>query len=356
MNAKTTLLHGAGKAVKKAAPTILTVVSAAGVVATAALAVRATPKALKRIEAAKAVKKAENGGNLTRMETIGACWQCYVPAAATGIAVIGCIFGANALNRRQQAALVSAYALVIRSYNDYQRKVKELHGVDAHRRIMEALAAEKSKKQPIYAGTLIGSSSLDFEDAGEEERLFYDAISERYFQATISQVLQAEYHLNRNFALGGGFITLNQFYEFLGIEPVPGGDEVGWMVSDGLYWVDFDHQKTVVDDGLNGEVECYIIDAPFPPVSEREYEDMELRGLRRNCISYYGESIFNRRFDFMDSKTIFKVLSFVGMALGGIGTLLSAWADGREQDAIIEEKINEALAAREHGEKESEEP
>ena len=31
MNAKTTLLHGAGKAVKKAAPTILTVVSAAGV-------------------------------------------------------------------------------------------------------------------------------------------------------------------------------------------------------------------------------------------------------------------------------------------------------------------------------------
>lgn len=57
VNAKTTLLHGAGKAVKKAAPTILTVISAAGVVATAALAVRATPKALKRIEAAKAVKR-----------------------------------------------------------------------------------------------------------------------------------------------------------------------------------------------------------------------------------------------------------------------------------------------------------
>ena len=47
---------------------------------------------------------------------------------------------------------------------------------------MEALAAEKSKKQPIYAGTLIGSSSLDFEDAGEEERLFYDAISGGIFR------------------------------------------------------------------------------------------------------------------------------------------------------------------------------
>lgn len=58
----------------------------------------------------------------------------------------------------------------------------------------------------------------------------------------------------------------------------------------------------------------------------------------------------------MDSKTIFKVLSFAGMALGWIGTLVGDWADGREQDAIIEEKVNEALAAREHGEKESEEP
>ena len=58
----------------------------------------------------------------------------------------------------------------------------------------------------------------------------------------------------------------------------------------------------------------------------------------------------------MNQKAIFKVLSLVGMALGGIGTLLSAWADNQEQDAVIEEKVNEALAAREHGTTESEEP
>lgn len=58
----------------------------------------------------------------------------------------------------------------------------------------------------------------------------------------------------------------------------------------------------------------------------------------------------------MNQKTIFKVLSLVGMALGGIGTLLSAWADNKEQDAVIEEKVNEALAAREHGTTESKEP
>ena len=51
----------------------------------------------------------------------------------------------------------------------------------------------------------------------------------------------------------------------------------------------------------------------------------------------------------MEQKTIFKVLSLLGLALGGIGTLLSSWADNKEQDAIIEEKVNEALAARENG-------
>ena len=254
----------------------MTCISAAGVVVTVVLAVKATPKALKCIEKEKEVKNPENGENLTRMETIAACWRCYIPAAATGIATIGCIFGANALNRRQQASLVSAYALASRSFNSYKRKVKELYGEEAHKKVMASLAAEKSTKPEISAGSLAQMTSLGFEDANEEERLFYDAISDRYFQATISQVLQAEYHLNRNFAIGGGFITLNQFYEFLGISKVKGGDEVGWMVSDGLYWVDFDHQKTVVDDGLNGEVECYIIDAPFPPVSEEEWEDMEI--------------------------------------------------------------------------------
>ena len=61
------------------------------------------------------------------------------------------------------------------------------------------------------------------------------------------------------------------------------------MVSDGRYWVDFDHQRTVVDDGLNGEVECWIIAAPFPPVTYEEWEDMEICPVRRNSISYYGE-------------------------------------------------------------------
>lgn len=46
----------------------------------------------------------------------------------------------------------------------------------------------------------------------------------------------------------------------------------------------------------------------------------------------------------MNQRNIFKLLSLAGGVLGGIGTLLSGWADSKEQEAIIEEKVNEALA------------
>lgn len=275
MKSKGHLAHKVGKSMKRASPTILTCIGAVGMVATVVLAVRATPKALRLIEAAEGHRDDPNltQESLTKTEIVKTTWKCYIPATVTGTATLVCIFGANILNRRQQASLVSAYTLVSRSYNDYKRKVKEICGEEAHKQVMASLAAEKSTKPPLYAGTLGKMTSLGFDEAHEEELLFYDAISERYFQATISQVLQAEYHLNRNFALGSGFTSLNQFYDFLGIDKVPGGDEIGWMVSDGLYWVDFDHVKTIVDDGLNGEVECYIIDAPFPPMKEEDYDE-----------------------------------------------------------------------------------
>ena len=52
----------------------------------------------------------------------------------------------------------------------------------------------------------------------------------------------------------------------------------------------------------------------------------------------------------MKKRMIFKLMSMVGVALCGIGTVLSGWANDREQDEIIEEKVNEAFAASENKE------
>lgn len=108
--------HKIGRSLKKASPTILTCIGAAGVVATAVLAVKATPKADSLI---KADSRRNHDGDpyaATKLEAVKSCWKCYIPAAATGVATIICIFGANTLNKKQQASLASAYALVNRSY------------------------------------------------------------------------------------------------------------------------------------------------------------------------------------------------------------------------------------------------
>lgn len=241
---------------KRHSSTILTCVGAAGVAITAVMAVKATPKAIRLLEEAEK----EKGEALTKIEVVKTTAPVYIPSAVMGVLTISCIFGANMLNKRQQAALTSAYAVINRAYSNYRNKVCELYGEETHENILASIAAEKAKNVPIYSSTFTSNCCLDFDDPTEEEKLFYDVFGERYFQSTFSRVLQAEYHLNRNFVLGAT-VSLNDFYEFLGIEKTDYGDTVGWDIFGGLCWVDFDHRKTVMDDGL----ECYIIDMAFEP-------------------------------------------------------------------------------------------
>lgn len=125
--------------------TILTVISAVGVGATAVIAVKDTPKALRILEESEQ----EKGEELTIKEKIIAAGPVYIPAIAVGISTIACIFGANALNKRNQATLMSAYALLDQSYKDYKRKVSDIYGEDADKKIIEEVAKEEVEHRDI---------------------------------------------------------------------------------------------------------------------------------------------------------------------------------------------------------------
>ncbi len=226
-----------------------------GLFGTVVAAINATPKAIKLIENAEE----EKGDKLTKLEVVKTVWKPYVPMAAICFGTAVCIVGSNILSKRQQASLVSGYALVSGAFSEYKNKVKELYGKEAHDRIISAIAAEKSHASPITANTCFSDTCLDFGD-NEEEMLFYDDWSRRYFTSTLSKVLQAEYHLNRNYVLRG-CVELNEFYDFLGISRLDSGDEVGWTCEEEISWIDFDHQRTTTDDGL----EVHIIQMVFAP-------------------------------------------------------------------------------------------
>lgn len=124
---------------KRHSSTILTVMGAIGVGATAVIAVKDTPKALKILDEAEQ----EKGEELTVKEKIITAGPVYIPAIAVGVSTIACIFGANALNKRNQAALMSAYALLDQSYKDYKRKVSDIYGEDADKKIIEEVTKEE---------------------------------------------------------------------------------------------------------------------------------------------------------------------------------------------------------------------
>lgn len=248
--------------------TILTCVGAVGVIATSVLAVRATPKAIERIKNDSRKNHDGDPYAYTNTEAVRSAWTCYIPAAIMGTSTIVCIFGANVFNKRQQAAISSAYALLNTSYHDYKQKLKELYGEEAHQIIVDSIVRENCKDVYLTSVGLCSCSTLDFEEHNpEDERLFYDTFSKRYFESTVNRVIQAEYHLNRNFTLSG-HLPVNDFYEFLGLELIEGGDEIGWSWEDGLYWIDFAHHKTVLDDGL----EVYIIDLEWLPTTDWDSE------------------------------------------------------------------------------------
>lgn len=252
------ICYKSGAYLKRHSSTILTCVGAIGVIATAVVTAKSTPKAMRLLEQAKE----EKGEDLTKLEVIKTAAPAYIPSAVIGASTIACVFGANVLNKRHQAALVSAYALADNAYKEYRNKVKEMLGEETDNQIREAIARDKTECKEIDV-FVPGYRSLD---TSGEKHLFYEELRGEYFESTIEAVQNAEYHLNRNFSMRG-CASLNEFYEFLGLEQTKEGDVIGWdcgrMIEEyEATWIDFDHRlTTITSDGL----ECYFITMPIPP-------------------------------------------------------------------------------------------
>ena len=104
--------------------TVLTCLGGVGVVVTSVMAVKVTPKSLKKIETAEQ----EKGEELSKWEKVKVDGPSYVPEVPIGAATVTCVIGANLLTSRRQANIASAYALVSESYKQYQNKVREIYG------------------------------------------------------------------------------------------------------------------------------------------------------------------------------------------------------------------------------------
>ena len=205
-------------AIVKHSPEILTGIGIAGMITTTVLAVKATPKALELVEEAKKVERTDA---LTLVETVKVAWRPYIPAAVTCTVSIACLVGASSVSARRNAALATAYKLSETALTEYREQVVETVGEKKEQAIREKVGQKQIEKN--YADT------SEVQETGSGDTLFLEPLSKRFFKSDRSKVEKAENLLNKRMIHDFiGTVSLNEFYDEIGLDRTDLGDVMGW--------------------------------------------------------------------------------------------------------------------------------
>lgn len=197
-----------------------------------------------------AEKKFSN--DMTVKEKIKEIIPIYIFPASIAFATIGCILGSCAIGRKHELAITNSYIVLSETYRAYKEKVKELNGERANSNAIAKIVSDNKYN-------IIELEPRDYSFLkNEEDILFFDEFSGRFFETKPSIVLQAE----RDFVLyvqQTGIANINDFYSFLGLPPIPGDGYLDYNPDD-ISWINFFHdEKEVSNDGLK----CIIISFYF---------------------------------------------------------------------------------------------
>lgn len=221
----------------KHSPEILIGVGITGMITTTVLAVKDTPKALKCIERRKAELHVDE---LTVAETVEAAWKCYIPAGVTCVLSTACLIGASSVSLKRNAALATAYTLSETAMREYREKVVETIGEKKEEAIRDSIAKDKIDEHPVSKSEVIIT--------GKGETLCYDVFNDRYFRSDIDKLKRAANEVS-HIMLQEGYVSLNDFYEEIGLKPVPKGDDLGWNANKSRDLVEIDPSAQLTEEG-----------------------------------------------------------------------------------------------------------
>lgn len=234
-------------------PEILIGIGIAGMISSAVLAVRATPKALELIEKKKDEERVDE---LPVSETVSAAWKCYIPAGAVCILSAACIICGNSVHTKRNVALAAAYQISESAFKEYAEKVTESIGEKKEQKIRDNIAKDTIDRNPVKNTEVILTGAGDV--------LCYDVISGRYFHSDINKLKKAENDLNRQMR-DEVYISLNDFYYEIGLDPISIGDDIGWSIDRGYIDLSFSSQLDI-----NG-TPCLVMSYSLAPRYDYKY-------------------------------------------------------------------------------------
>lgn len=229
---------------KKHSPEILVFLGIGGTVTGAVMACKATRKMddvlADHAERVETVKKRDpdDKKELTKAyaHTGVQLVKLYGPSITVGALSVSSILAGNSILRKRNVALAAAYAAVDQGFKDYRGRVVERFGAETDNELRHNLHKEKidetvedengKKKKVKREITVVGDDApsdytryfVKGEAKAAEGNDSYDLFYLRSQQELANHMLRAR-----------GFVTLNDAYELLGIDPSVAGQMVGWV-------------------------------------------------------------------------------------------------------------------------------
>ena len=210
-------------------PEILIGFGLAGMLTSTVLAVKATPKALDILE--------REDRELSKVDKVKLTWKCYAPAAVGYCVSAACIIGANSVNAKRNAVLAGAYKLSETALLEYRDKVTEVLGEEKEKEIRDSIAEDRVNKTERKGEVII---------AGKGDTLCYDMHSGRYFKSNMDEIKRKLNEINYKL-MQDNILSVNDFYDQIGLDPISTGYDFGWLVDDGLIRLYF--TSTLTEDG-----------------------------------------------------------------------------------------------------------
>lgn len=218
-------LHGLTSTINKNSPAIFVALGIGGFAATVGMAIQATPKAMAiKEEIDEEIEQSE--GIIQKTWVFG---RGYLPIYAPmlvmgGLSIFSFVF-ANKIHAKRSVAALTAYSLAEKTLHTYQEKVVEKLGARKHMDVMDDIAKDEVTNTP--------PESHDIFQTGYGDTLCFDVPSGRYFRCSVEQVRTAENSVMKDL-LTEMTVSLNDFYDVLGLPPVGVGDDLGWRVDASL--------------------------------------------------------------------------------------------------------------------------
>ena len=186
------------------------------------------------------------------IETVKKMAPVVAPPVISAAGTIISVIGGYKVASNQIAVLSGLYSMSEKALADYQEKAKEIVGPKKAQEIKDEATVSRVKGKDVPTDKIFFT--------GNGETPCYDPKTDRYFYSSPVAIKDAANRINLRM-MEEYYISLNEFYDELGLPDAELGEMVGFNVEDGL--IDIEHMFSATMS--KGDIPTLVLDYEVSP-------------------------------------------------------------------------------------------